>query len=74
MNGTPLTIGDIWKSKSINHEFVIDGGEETWPGLQGWSKEKFTGYRAKRKDDDRVSLVALTAKPNGYPYDYVLYD
>lgn len=69
-----MKIGDIWKSQNINHEFVVDGGQETWPGLQGWQKERFTGYRAKRKGDGRLSLAALTAKPKDYPYDYVLYD
>ncbi len=74
MNVTPLAIGDIWKSKFINHEFEVDGGLETWPGLLGWAKEEFTGYRAKREGDGRLSLVALAAKPKDYPYDYVLHD
>ena len=76
-NNLPTTvttpkIGDVWKSNVVNHEFVVDGGEETWPGLQGWSKERFTGHRAKRKGDGRLCLAALTEKPDGYPYDFVL--
>ena len=69
-----LAIGDVWRSASVNQVFVVDGGEETWPGLLGWSDQQFTGCRAKRKGDGRLSLVALTAKPKDYPYDYVLYD
>lgn len=71
---TALKTGDTWQSKSVNHGFVVDGGEETWPGLHGWAKERFTGIRARRKGDGRLALICLTAKPPGYPYDYVLFD
>lgn len=71
-----LKQGDSWRSRCLNQEFlVIDGIEQTHPGLGDWSRARFTGFPAHRKHErhNRVlALVDLSEKPPGYPYDFVI--
>jgi hypothetical protein len=73
MTTQPLNVGETWTSSTLNQEFVItDGQRHTLPGVGDGSSERFVGYPAARQPDGRQALVALTEKPQGYPYDFVV--
>jgi hypothetical protein len=68
-----LKVGDPWRSNVLNQAFVITGDQvQSLPGLGEWHAERFTGYPAKRRPDGRAALVALSAKPKDYRFDFVL--
>ena len=65
-------VGKRWNSETTNQVFDVTGGPEAVSGLKEWARYKFVGHRAVRRGDRLPSLVGLTSKPPGYPYDYVL--
>lgn len=70
-----LVAGSVWHSKQ--HAFMVACvGPTVAPSfdhsLSRSSFGAFTGYPATRVFDGASALVALTEKPDGYPYDFVL--
>lgn len=65
-------VGKTWKSQSFNQSFLVTSGPVTLNGLADWRSQIFCGHKAKRKSDNAACLVALTEKPVGYPYDFVV--
>lgn len=70
-----LVAGSVWYSKQ--HAFMVTCVDPTIepsvdPSLPRSSFDAFTGYPATRVSDGARALVALTEKPDGYRYDFVL--
>lgn len=68
-----MKTGDTWKSRVLNQEFeVISGEARMMPGSGRWAEERFAGHLAARYPDGCLALIALSAKPEDYPFDFVL--
>lgn len=67
-----MRIGDTWKSRVLNQEFEVLSDEARMvPGSGRWAGERFSGHLAARYPDGCLALIALSAKPEGYPFDFV---
>lgn len=72
-----LLTGRVWCSEKLAQLFTVTSGEPLGLRFAGSrtvpvSDGKFVGYPATRLSDNTRALVALTKKPDGYPYDFVL--